>query len=138
MMPKAPIEVTSANGKKTAPQEGLARESSGMPVMISPLISINNSIMLPTPRQRIVHPIRSDSQYVGTILNNPFHLRPSQGPVKATDAMGWVLEQEAEEAESVRTVWESGRSALDSDPSADRRRAGEQGLQPLSVWVLHR
>jgi hypothetical protein len=67
MMPKAPIKVASANGKKTAPQEGLARESSGMPMMINPLTSISNSMTLPTPRQRIVHPIRSDSEYVGTI-----------------------------------------------------------------------
>ncbi len=42
-------------------------------------------------------------------------LTPSQGPVKAARAMDWVLEQAAEEAESARTVWESGRSVPDWD-----------------------
>ncbi len=55
-----------------------------------------------------------------------------QGPVKVTDATDWAWEREAEEAESVRTAWESGRSVLDSDPSADQRRAAEQELQPLA------
>ena len=42
-------------------------------------------------------------------------LTPSQGPVKAEGAMDWALEQAAEEAESARTVWESGRSVPDWD-----------------------
>ena len=41
-------------------------------------------------------------------------LTPSQGPVKAASTMDWALEQ-AEEAESARTVWESGRSVPDWD-----------------------
>lgn len=42
-------------------------------------------------------------------------LTPSQGPVKAAGAMDWALEQAAAEAESARTVWESGRSVPDWD-----------------------
>ncbi len=67
MMPKAPIAAVSAKGKRRAPQEGLVRASSGKLTMMSALTSVSNSTTLPTPRQRIVHPIRIDSQYVGSI-----------------------------------------------------------------------
>lgn len=51
-------------------------------------------------------------------------LNPGQDSAKASDTMDWALEQEAEEAESDRTVWESGLSARGWDPSADWLLAG--------------
>lgn len=65
-------------------------------------------------------------------------LTPSQGPVKAARAMDWALEQAAEEAESARTVWESGRSVLDLGPSAGSLHADGRELQPASTRILNR
>ncbi len=56
----------------------------------------------------------------------------------ATDALDWVWEEEAEEAESARTVWEWGRSVLDSGPSADSLGESERELQPPSTRILNR
>ena len=88
-MPNAPITPTSAKGTKNAVQEGLVRESSGMPMMISPLTSISNSMTLPTPRQRIVHPIRSDSRYVGLIEILQPPILSSLGEDHGCDGLGF-------------------------------------------------
>jgi hypothetical protein len=50
----------------------------------------------------------------------------SQSPVKTAAAKDEALAQEAEEAESDRMVWESGRSVPGWGPSEDRLDAGER------------
>ena len=86
---EGPIKPASANEKNIAPQEGLARASSGMPVMTSPLTNINN-ITLPTPRQRLVHPTLSDSQCVGTISKS-FQAEPWSGEDDGYNGLGFGI-----------------------------------------------
>lgn len=75
MMTNAPTRAVSRNGKKIAPQEGLVRASSGKLTIIIALINVSKRMILPTPRQRMVHPIRTDSRYDGAIqsLRLPHH-----------------------------------------------------------------
>lgn len=69
-------------------------------------------------------------QWQCSFIDEMTHIRerPGQNPVKATDMSDWVLEQEAEEAESDRTVWDSGPSVPGWDPSADWLHASERRL----------
>lgn len=62
----------------------------------------------------------------------------TQGPVKMRGTMDWALGQTAEEAESVRTVWESGPSVPDWDWSGDSLLADRRLLEPPSARLLYR
>src|SRR6185312_9479148 len=71
-------------------------------------------------------------------VKHPFNFRLNQDPARATDTPDWAWEEEAEEAESARTVWESGRSVLDLGPSAGSLHADGRELQPASTRILNR